>query len=456
MDADSTRRAQAERTLARHAKLLCSAVFVVGRNPYEYVENDLRTLNHYHDWDRCSVDIDAAEETVRLTTDAGLSKTAKHHESLGATLLPDGATDVEFDPVTVTPELDDPATLEWPMGDRNAADRDPDDVDTAALSKTLDRAVRPNPPQGMPPNTRALVVVKDGRIVGERYASGFNRDTRHVSWSMGKSVTAALIGILVGEGRFDVDDPAPIEAWRDDARSEITIGDLLRMSSGLEFGRTNDDVDVLPDVAADHHHRVYTEAMDVFEFATSRPLEHEPNTVWRYRNCDPLTLGKIVRDTVESTGRDYLTFPQRALYDRIGVRNMVHEPDPYGNLIMTGYNYGTARDWARFGLLHLQDGEWFGEQLLPPGWVDFVTTPAPAHPEGGYGGQFWLNRDREFAEVPEDAYSARGYRGQITMMIPSLDMVIVRLGHTPNYGPGSHNTLIREIIECVDGSAGAL
>lgn len=441
---------QAEYSLARHTKLLCSAVFVVGRNPYEYIENDLRTLNHYHDWDTASVDIDYDDQTVTVSTDRNISKTAIYNPSLGSTLVPEGESDLYFDPIDVTPDLDDPSTMEWPMGNRNAVDPDPTNVDTKALSRTLDAVTSTNPPQGMPSNTRAIVVLKDGKIVGERYASGYNKDTRHVSWSMGKSVTSALIGILVEEGHFDVDDPAPIDAWQDDARREITISDLLRMSSGLEFRRSTDEKDTVPCVAEDHHHRVYYNPIDVFEFVTSRPVELEPNTEWRYRNCDTLSLGKIIQDTVRNTDYSYLEFPQRALYDKIGVRSMVHEPDPYGNFILSGYNYGTARDWARFGQLHLQEGERNGERVLPEDWVDYITTPAPAHSEDGYGGQFWLNQGKELKEVPTDAFFALGYRGQVTMIIPSLDTVIVRLGHTPNYDHAHTNAIVREIIDAIE------
>ncbi|MDX1747168.1 MAG: serine hydrolase, partial [Halobacteriales archaeon] len=343
------RSVRAANSLAEHAKQLCSGVFVVGRDPYEFVHNDLRTIDHYHDWDRTSVDVDFEDRVVTLSDDRGNERTAVYHPSQGCTLLPEDGSDVSFDPIEVTPNLDEPHEQAWPMGDADAVAHDPDGVDTERLSTVLDRATGDPPTHGMPPGTRALVVVTDGKIVGERYASGFNERTRHVSWSMGKSVTAALIGILVGEGHFDVDDPAPIEEWKGDDRREIRISDLLRMSSGLEFGRATDEPAVPRYEPPDHHHRIYFDSIDTFDFATSRPLEHEPNTVWRYRNCDPLTLGRIIRETVESTGRSYLEFPQRALYDRIGVRNAVHETDRFGNFIMTGFNYGTARDWARFG-----------------------------------------------------------------------------------------------------------
>lgn len=442
----SSEHEQAENSLAVHTKLLCSAVFVVGREPGEYARNDLRTLAHAHDWDGCSIDVDHEAGRVSLSTDRA-TKTAVYNETQGCTLLLDDATAVAFDPATVDPDLPGPTAMDWPMGDRHAVDPEPDAVDLDALATALDRAVRDDPPGGLPPGTRAIVVVKDGRVVGERYAQGFARDTRHVSWSMGKSVTGALVGILVGEGHFDVTDPAPIADWRSDPRQEITIEHLLRMSSGLDCRRGGEDA--APGVAADHHNRVYFDATDVFKFATGRPLAREPGTEWRYRNCDTLSLGKVIRDTVESTGREYLAFPQRALYDRIGVRNMVHEPDPYGNFIMTGYNYGTARDWARFGLLHLRDGMWEGERILPAGWVEYVTTPAPAHPEAGYGGQFWLNRGGALADVPRDAFSARGARGQLTMVVPSLDAVLVRLGHTPSHEDDHHDALAGEILACL-------
>ncbi|MFB6185462.1 MAG: serine hydrolase [Halobacteriaceae archaeon] len=269
---------QAEYSLARHTKLLGSAVFVVGRNPYEYIENDLRTLNHYHDWDTASIEINHDNPSVTVSTNRGISKTAIYHESLGCTLLPEDESDVYFDPINIKSELDDPTTMEWPMGSQNATAHNPSDVDRKTLSRTLDQVTSTNPPQGMPSDTRAIVVLKEGKIVGERYASGYNKNTQHVSWSMGKSVTSALIGILIEEGHFDVDDPAPIDAWRDDPRSQITISDLLRMSSGLDFRRSTDEKDTVPCVKEDHHHRVYYDPIDIFEFVTGRSLELNPNT----------------------------------------------------------------------------------------------------------------------------------------------------------------------------------
>ena len=208
------------------------------------------------------------------------------------------------------------------------------------------------------------------------------------------------------------------------------------------------------------HYYVYSGAMDVFRYVVSRPLLYEPNTVGRYRNVDPLTLGYIIRRTVEGRGEAYLSYPQRALFDEIGIRKLVLETDPYGNFISSGYELGTARDWARIGLLYLQDGVWQGRRLLPEGFVDFVRTPAPAwaNEEGSksvprYGGGWWLNTTGNW-DAPYDAYYAAGAGGQTTLVIPSRDIVIVRLtDYDPGVPPVSKNKskeAIKAILASID------
>jgi len=226
------------------------------------------------------------------------------------------------------------------------------------------------------------------------------------------------------------------------------------MSSGLQFTREE-----APHLVLSDHGYIYAAAIDVFDYSINKPLEHKPNTVGRYRNCDPLSLGYIIKQTVESValqdtvecrGDRYFTFPQRALFDRIGIRKMVLEADPYGNFIMTGYDYGTARNWARLGLLYLQDGVWEGDRILPPGWVDFVSRPAPAWDLGEYGGQFWVNTQGEDG-LPTDAFSAQGVDGQRTFIVPSNDLVIVRMGHRMGGATYHHNLTQanRQIIEAI-------
>ena len=180
------------------------------------------------------------------------------------------------------------------------------------------------------------------------------------------------------------------------------------MSSGLRF-IAGQDPDYTPDKGYPDHTLIYTGAIDAFKHSMTRPLQFPPNTEGRYRNSDPLMIGWLIKQAVTKRGEDYLTYPQRALFDRIGIRRQVLETDPYGNFLLSGYDYGTARNWARIGLLYLQDGMWQGQRLLPEGWATFVSTPAPAWKQPIYGGLFWVNGDGAW-NVPKTAYFAERRR----------------------------------------------
>ena len=217
----------------------------------------------------------------------------------------------------------------------------------------------------------AFLVLHRGRIVAEEYGAGAHRDMQLESWAMGKSLTATLIGRLIQMGSLHLSQPAPVPAWQnsdDDPRADISIADLLRMSSGLRFSNTDASPEQMARsfVPGQVDHRLgYVAPIDAFQFSVSRDAEFPPNTVGRYRNSDPWTLGYIVRRTVEQElGDEYLTWPQRSLFDKIGIRQFTLETDPYGNFLLTGYNFGTARNWARLGLLYLQRGMWDGTRLL--------------------------------------------------------------------------------------------
>ena len=419
-------------SIALGTKLTCSGVFVVGRDAREYLRNDAYPFVGV-DWESIEIAVDREAQTLELSTpDGQIRKKAVYNGSQGCTLIPDGESGIFFAPVEVKSVLPDPTTQLWPTGDVIEPYEGPLAYDQAALERAVDMAFEEMDASGTPLKTRAFVVLHKGRIVAERYTRGFDKDIRHVSWSMGESITAALVGLLVRDGHFKVDDPAPVDEWRDigDPRGEITIADLLHMSSGLDFKRLSGPEYFTRE--SDHLY-VYAGAIDAFALSVSKPSEFPPNTVYRYRNSDPLTLGQIVRETVEARGENYLTFPQRELFDKIGMRNMILEPDPYGNFLLTGFDYGTARDWARFGLLHLRDGIWEGKRILPEGWVDYVSTPAPAS-EGNYGGLWWINT----AEDLGSGFYASGARGQRVMVLPELDVVIVRLGHSIGGGFGQH------------------
>jgi CubicO group peptidase (beta-lactamase class C family) len=358
-------------------------------------------------------------------------RTARLYGDQGCVILPTGEDRVFFEPVPVESSLPEAATTPWPMGDLDATADPPEGVDRAALDAAVDLAFAD--PAAL---TAAMVVLHKGKIIAERYAQGAEPDTQLESWSMGKSLTATLIGVLVEQGALDVNQLAPVDEWREaeDERKDIRVIDLLRMSSGLRF-LSHHDVDWTPAQGYLEHFYIYTGGIDVFDFSISRPAQFPPGTEGRYRNSDPLALGYLVKKLVSERGEEYLTFPQRALFDRVGIRRQLLETDPYGNFILSGYDYGTARNWARLGLLYLNDGMFAGERVLPEGWSKLVSTPAPAWRGPRYGGLFWLNRTGQF-NLPADAYSMAGAGSQYTIVVPSLDLVVVRMGHLLGGGPG--------------------
>ncbi len=410
---------------------LCSGTFVVGRvterSPETVLAEDIAPFVGFawqddFEWE---VDMEAMSATVWAADVA--PRTAKYHGDQGCTLLEDGADSVRFTPVAVPRDQPPADEQDWPLGDVGAEELDQAGVDRAALDAALDAAMGTEEQ-----NTRALAVVRHGKIVGERYAPGFMRNTPQISWSEGKSVTATLIGVLMQKGHFGLDDPAPVAEWREegDPRGVILMRHLLTMSSGLDM--TNLGLGGASSLIPENEHmRVYFDSLNVFEHASGQPYGIPPGTEFRYRNSDPLTLGRIVRETVENNDQEYLTHPQRMLFDRIGSRDFVLEPDPWGNFILSGYEYGSAADWMRFGLLHLWDGVFEGDRILPEGWSEFVSSPSPGAKDGEYGGLWWLNLGGRYPDIPSDAYWASGFMGQTTMVIPSRDVVVVRLGPSP-------------------------
>jgi CubicO group peptidase (beta-lactamase class C family) len=430
--------------LAGTAKVFCSAVFVSGRDSAE-VRNHISAYFLGPKLDSItSIQIDRQRKLVRLTLANRITREAKQYGDQGCVIHQPGKDTVYFKPVRVATRLPDASTMPWPMGDVLPTTPLPAQIDTAKLRKAVDAAFAN--PAGL---TAAFVVVHDGRIIAERYANSAHKDMQLESWSMGKSITGTLVGLLVQQGAFRLEDPAPVPEWQktpNDPRAKIRVMDLMRMSSGLRFSRGSPE-----DLPGYHDHDlIYSGALDAFQFVTTRPPQFEPNTTGRYRNTDPLTLGLIIRDAVRKRGEEYLTWPQRALFDKIGIRRQVLETDPYGNFLLSGYDYGTARNWARIGMLYLNDGGWTGERLLPEGFVKFVGTPAPAWRDSSYGGMVWVN-GRGTWPVPRDAFAFRGAGGQETYVIPSRKVVVVRMGHFPGARAGGQDLqqALRLLMEAI-------
>lgn len=399
------------------AKVLCSGVFVAGRNPEQVIKSDLSSfplsLGTYT--------VDRADSSATGKVLGFAVRKAIYRYGLGATLV-SGITEEELRRQrfqrAVAPKVDGD-TVDWPMGDRAAgapgtrglaADTALDAaVDTAVLREAVGRAFGEYGAKET--GTRAVIVVHRGRIVAERYAPGFDRHTRLTGWSMTKSITNALIGILVRQGRLNIAAPAPVESWQVDGRSKITIENLLRMNSGLRwwefYGGPSDAT------------RMLYKEKDMGEYAMRSRLAHKPGTVFYYSSGTANILSSIIRRVVGDS--DYYRFPYEQLFDRIGMYSAVLEPDAGGTFVGSSYCYSTARDWARFGMLYLQDGIWNRHRVLPEGWVDFTRRGEE------YGALWWLNRNGRHPHMPRDCYGCEGYEGQYVWVIPSKDLVVVRL-----------------------------
>jgi len=409
--------------LAGYAKVLCSAVFVSGRDPEEAARHSGYFLMPPELEDKPTWTIDRDQKIVRMSL-GGITREAKYYGDQGCIIHQKDNPRIFFTPVPVKSTLPDAAATPWPMGDAPSKTPPPAGIDRAKLEAAVEAAFSDSAAL-----TAGFIVVYKGQIIAERYMPGITKDTQLESWSMGKSITSTLFALLVKDGTYTIDQPAPVPVWQQpgDPRAKIRNADLLHMSSGLRFIATQDP-DYTPDKGYPDHFYIYTGAVNVFEYSMNKPLQFAVNTEGRYRNCDPLTLGYLIKQAVTKRGEEYLTWPQRALFDRIGIRRQVLETDPYGNFIMTGYDYGTPRNWARLGLLYLQDGMWQGQRVLPEGWAKFVSTPAPAWKQPVYGGLFWINGDGGW-NIPKDAYLMAGAGGQNTFIIPSHDLVVVRMGH---------------------------
>jgi CubicO group peptidase (beta-lactamase class C family) len=417
------------------AKVLCSAVFLTGLD-FEAAQHQIGGFtSRYQYRDRLpGREVDMEGQKVHITTDTGVTRTAVLHGDQGCVTLPIGeeAPFYETVPVTSTVNQDDP----WPMGDVLPDEPLPEDVDAEKLEAAVDAAFE----EGA--MTLAFVVLHRGRLVAERYREedGITKDTPLESWSMNKSLSATLMGVLIEQGEYTLDQLAPVDSWHedpDDVRGTIRIQDILRMSSGLRCVNAGDPEYDEAAMGYPDHLYLYTGTVNSHLWATERPPQWPPNTIGRYRNCDPILTNHLVRLAVEGRGENYHQFPQKHLFDRIGVRRFVAEADPYGNFLLNGYGFGSGRTWARLGQLYLDDGvSPTGERVLPEGFVEFVSTPAPAWVADGrpiYGAFFWINQpprggQRRYPSLPESAFSMQGAGGQSTIIVPSHEMVVVRLG----------------------------
>ncbi|GAB3716258.1 serine hydrolase [Spirosoma flavus] len=413
---------------AGYAKIMCSAVFITGLKPEFAAENVGYFTSPYEARALVSKPVvDYQRKSVSITLPNGVVRTAIYTGDQGCVCLAEGKKTLSFNPVKVSRNLPDPAKTPWPMGDVLPSTPLPAELDTAKVAQAL-KAVFEDPQA----QTAAFVVTYKGRIIAEGYGEGITKDTPLESWSTGKSLSATLMGVLMQRGIYTLDQPAPIPQWqaKGDPRQQIRIRNLLNMSSGLRC-RAPQDPDYNPSLGYPDHLYLYTGGVNSFEYAASLPQQWAPNTVGRYRNSDVVLINYLNRLGIERLKQPYHSFPQRALFDKIGVRTMVLETDPYGNFLTQGYELSSARDWARIGNLYLQDGVWNGERLLAEGFVKFVSTLAPAWVADGrsmYGGFFAIYGEA-LPFMPKGTYYMSGAGGQYIHILPTHELVVVRLGH---------------------------
>lgn len=396
------------------AKNLCSNVFVSGRDAESIEETDLNFS--FIKYVRNKVNYKEKSVTSRFLW--GTSK-AIYREGFGATLIRDVPEEVLRR--SVFPADTDPGYLKdttaWPLGDL-FPDMVSTGIDNAEITDIARKLVNENAYGG---NAFAFIVLHKGLPVAEAYKPEFDQNTRFLSWSVAKSFTNALVGLLVKEGRMDISQPADIPEWKGDERRSITLKDLLQMQSGLKW---NEDYGSRSDV-----NLMLFEKGDMSSFAVSSQYEYPAGTYWNYSSGTANIISALIRQKFEND-TSYYAFAQDQFFEKTGITDAVFEVDPSGDFISSSYLYATARDYARFALLYLNDGVFNGERILPEGWVDFTRTPASAS-SGKYGAMFWLNRGGEYPGAPADMYSCEGHDGQRLFIIPSGDLVVVVLGYSP-------------------------
>jgi CubicO group peptidase (beta-lactamase class C family) len=438
---------------AYKAKRICSCVFLAGRNPDQVIREDVAGLGYI------GFDIDKEAKSVTGNFLGLAKRTAIYREGLGCTLvLGRSSDDLKKQALGYKPEpAQDRSKIPWPDGDLIPDEPLPANIDKPLLDKTLEWAFSPGSRKS-PMMARAVVVVYEGRIIAERYAEGFDRNTPQLGWSMSKSATNALAGILVKEGKLSLKGPAPVAEWQKpgDPRSAITLDELMRMSSGLKFGE--DYVWPLSDAI-----QMLFNSECAGCYASSKPLETQPDTKWYYSSGTTNIISRLIRQAAGGTDAYFFAFPKKALFDKLGMQSAVIEPGPDGIFVGSSFMYATPRDWARLGLLYLNDGVLKGERILPEGWVKYSTTPTPMAPKGEYGAQIWLNAgplnnpgERVMPDVPSDMFSFEGFEGQQVAVIPSHKLVVVRMGITwdpDSWDYSQMDFFLSGIVKAVPGTA---
>lgn len=387
------------------AKNTASSVFL-GKRSLEFTDT---TDNNFSPVDLATDKVDKNNKTASASVFGLLTRKAIIREGLGSvlTLNKSDETATYLKPKRAKPNNITP----FPFGNGPQKDTLFTNINYDKLDATIASIFGKR-------QTRAVLVVYKNQIIAEKYTEGFYKDSKILGWSMTKSLLSTVFGILQHQNKLDVQDKAPIDSWQNDARRDITIHNLLQMNSGLEWDENYDEI-------SDATKMLFLER-NMTKMQEHKPLVGKPNKSWNYSSGTTNLLSGILRKQF-LTHQEYLDFWYTNFIDKIGMNSMVVETDLAGNYVGSSYAWATARDWAKFGLLYLNNGDWNGEELFTKDWVNYVTTPTPTS-NGTYGAQFWLNAEKQFKDVPKSMYFADGYQGQRVYILPEQEMVIVRFG----------------------------
>jgi CubicO group peptidase (beta-lactamase class C family) len=411
------------------AKAVCSHVFVAGRDRDEVLRDDVQSPGHPL-LRFVSVRVDRDEEWVRAVLFGFAAPVeAVHRPGFGCAVVPDGDTE------RARAQHPDPP----PTGAGSRFEWETDDL-TGVSELLRDRDL-------VGPGLRAALVVHRGLIVGERYGEGFGASTPLLGWSMTKTVTGALVGTLVREGLLSLDEADLLEGWRGDRRARITLADLLGMESGLAFRETYGGV-------ADVTRMLFLEP-DMAAFAARSPAEAPPGERYNYSSGTSLLINRIWQSRFDDPA-DARLWPRRALFGPLGMETAVLETDARGTFVGSSYLWATARDWARFGQFLLQDGVWEEEEILPPGFAARMRERVPSNGNAFGRGHLWLRGPDlagaphpDEARIPADAFWLMGHDGQYMAVVPSLELIVLRMGLTPEVLGYRPQPLVAAVVELV-------
>lgn len=413
---------------AYKSKMLCSEMFVAGREQeavlHDLVIDDLSALKN--------ISSNVVLESKTVTSNFyGLAKSkVQYREHVGCAVVSD-------DVYTI------PALERASYAGSESSLESQIVSDDSKLSEVVSKAFDEINSERLR-RTRAVVILHKGKIIAERYSDEVDKDTPMLGWSMTKSVMNALVGILVKRGDMTLDSSIGQKAWSspNDPRQSITVRHLLNMTSGLKFNE--EMTDPLADVS-----RMILQEPNMAEFSANMPLEVEPGSQWNYSSGNSILLSDYIRRVLGDD--EYFLLPEKYLFEPLQMTRSIIESDASGTLVGSSYMYATAREWAKFGLLYLQNGIWQGEQLFPDDWLDFTLAPAPSIAEKNYGAHFWLDlpqayRGADEIDLPKGTFHAIGHEGQFITVVPSHDVVIVRLGKTRYSGVWQHDVFVKQVL----------